>query len=99
MKRAVKIYNKSNMRDIDLIRVKQEVAILEELDHPHIIKLHETFGEINKVDHEVDDHSTLSQKVHTFQVVMEHCSGGTVYNELMRRGGKLRESKALLIFT
>lgn len=42
---AVKIVTKSKLTREDTVALQDEIAILRELNHPHIIKLHEVFDE------------------------------------------------------
>ena len=43
--RAVKIIEKYKMNDQEKIRLKYEVNILKNLDHPNIVRLYEVFEE------------------------------------------------------
>jgi len=41
--RAIKQMSKDNVKDRDVQRFRQEITIMKSMDHPNIIKLHETF--------------------------------------------------------
>ena len=40
---AVKIFDKSSMSAKDITSLKSEIEILQKVDHPNVVKLHETF--------------------------------------------------------
>jgi calcium/calmodulin-dependent protein kinase I len=46
---AVKIINKRNLSPDDAKGLKQEISILQEIDHPNIIKLHDIFVETLRI--------------------------------------------------
>jgi serine/threonine protein kinase len=46
---AVKIINTKKISDLDMESLRMEIKILSELDHPHIIKLHEVYDESNEM--------------------------------------------------
>lgn len=33
---------------LDILRVRQELSILQELDHPNVVKLYDTFGTMSE---------------------------------------------------
>jgi len=41
--RAVKIMNKARMNTKEIVRLKYEIDLLKNLDHPNIVKLFEVF--------------------------------------------------------
>lgn len=90
-KRAVKIYKRKSMQQKDVERLNRELDILEELNHPNIIRVWETYGDLTEVTHD-----TAEDK--QFFVVTELCTGGQLYEEILFRT-KLRESKAAIITT
>jgi calcium-dependent protein kinase len=61
---AIKKINKEIINDPEELR--KEVNILCELHHPNIIKIYETYEDMNN-----------------FYIVMQYCSGGTLYNKII----------------
>ncbi len=47
--RAVKILNKTHLKEKDQRRFLYEIELLRELDHPNIIKIYEYFVESDKI--------------------------------------------------
>lgn len=47
--RAVKILNKASMDDKEKVRLKYEIDILKNLDHPNIVRLFEVFEDKNSI--------------------------------------------------
>jgi calcium-dependent protein kinase len=46
---AVKVINKTNMDEDDLESLRTEVAILQKVDHPNVIKYFETYDDKSKI--------------------------------------------------
>jgi calcium-dependent protein kinase len=47
--RAVKIIEKARMSDTEKVRLKYEVNILKNLNHPNIVRLYEVFEDSHKI--------------------------------------------------
>ena len=77
-RRAVKIYNKKNMQEKDIVRLNREIEILEDVNHPNIIRIFETYGDLNE---------PVTSPNHNKQyfVVTELCTGGQLYEEIIYR--------------
>lgn len=74
------------------------MIVLNELNHPGIVKIFNVFGDLNR--HTDDQYLPLEyQQQKQFMAVYELCSGGTLYQELKKNGGRIEEPKAVLIFT
>ena len=71
------------------MRMTWGLNIIQQLDHPNILKIYDIFG---------DQDSFEQIEPQKLMVVQELCTGGSLYNEMMRRN-KLRESKAVKIMT
>ena len=78
--KAVKILKTHKMEEKEFTRLKYEVEILSNLDHPNIVVLYETFND------------SKNQK---FYLVTEKCSGGELFDVIIDRGqGGLSEKEA-----
>ena len=45
MKIAIKVIKKTGMSEDDLLGLKREVAIMQQVDHPNIVKYYETYDD------------------------------------------------------
>ena len=45
MKVAIKVINKKGMTDEDIDMLKNEVQLMQQVDHANIVKYHETFND------------------------------------------------------
>ena len=45
MKIAIKVIKKTGMSEEDLLGLKREVAIMQQVDHPNIVKYYETYDD------------------------------------------------------
>jgi len=79
-KRAVKIYNKNTINQNGIDKIQNEISILEKLKHPNIIKLYEIYGNVSSAIPNIDYDDDK------FMIVTELCTGGQLYDEMMRRG-------------
>lgn len=71
--------------------MNKELEILEDINHPNIIRIFETYGDITEP-------LTAENNNKQFFVVTELCTGGQLYEEIIYRE-RLRESKAAIITT
>ena len=49
MKVAVKVINKHGLDEDDLLSISREVAIMEQVDHPNIVKYYETYDDVKYI--------------------------------------------------
>jgi calcium-dependent protein kinase len=42
---AIKVMNKSEMTEDDLVCLRREVSIMQQVDHPNIVKYYETYDD------------------------------------------------------
>eukprot|EP01071_Lankesteria_metandrocarpae_P004124 Lankesteria_metandrocarpae@DN3386_c0_g1_i3.p1 len=77
-RRAVKVLSKDNIKNIP--RIRNEISIMKNLDHPNVVKLHETFEDFEKIF-----------------ICMDYCSGGELFDRIMR-AGHISEKESARLF-
>jgi len=75
--RVCKVVNTLGMKPSTLDMMKREIRILSELDHPHIVKIHEWAEDTDR---------------HQLILILEYIPGGTLGGFLKREGGALGEA-------
>lgn len=68
---AIKIVNKYKLNDADKAALKEEIRVLHEIHHPHVVDLFDVF------DDPTDDYTYL---------VTEKISGGSLYERIEKKG-------------
>lgn len=83
----------------DMYLLKRELEILRLMDHPNIIKFFDFYHKEDSVTkYNKVDAKHYKEKTEYLHFVMEHCSGGNLFEKLMREKGFDEDYTRLILF-